>query len=344
LRDNYVIPVDSAGNSYRNDLDGKLNYVGIGVGGKLFSEISLGATVNIYAGRFTNSKHQVFAKYGTAPDDTLITARPYNKANFSAGNVTLGLLYQKNNLRLAAIGKTPLTLKETDDVYWLYDITVRGVTNPQSVVRPGFLYKTTRKWKIPFSWGLGASYVVSDNLTLSADLETRYQGRLKLQYQDNVLDPVTPFEEVSIKFLSPTKIKDYTNQIRLGGEYMIPTMLNGKLFLRGGYRNQPKTLNRSFEVRGDSSDARALYQNPNQLITNWVIREGTLKGNVYTLGVGWSRAQIKLDFSIEFNRLKAENNGTVYSDPLDNPGNTYSFSETNDYNLTRLMFNFTGYF
>jgi len=41
LRDNYIIPVDSAGNSYRNDLDGKLNYVGIGVGGRLFSGISL---------------------------------------------------------------------------------------------------------------------------------------------------------------------------------------------------------------------------------------------------------------------------------------------------------------
>lgn len=351
LRDNYVIPVDSAGNSYRNDLDGKLNYVGIGVGGKLFSGISLGATVNIYGGGFTNNKYQVFDPYGDTTsngsrpqDDTLITARPVNKASYSAANVTLGLLYQKSRLRLALIGKTPLTLKETDDVQWLFDITIVGVTNPQSITQPGFLYKTVRKWKIPFSWGLGASYSVSDNLILAADLETRYQGKVKLQYQVNALDPVSPFQEISIKDLSLNNIKDNTSQIRLGAEYMIPTILNGKLFLRGGYRNQPKTLNPSIEVRGDSSDARALYQNPTQLITNWVIRDGTLKGNVYTLGVGWSRAQIKLDFGVEFSRLKVENTGIIYLDPLDNPGNIYPFTEKNDYNLTRLMFNFTGYF
>jgi len=351
LRDNYIIPVDSAGNSYRNDLDGKLNYVGIGAGGKLFSGISLGATVNIYGGGFTNNKYQVFDPYGDTTsggsrpeDDTLITARPVNKASFSAANVTLGLLYQKSKLRLAVIGKTPLTLKETDDVHWLYDITIRGVTNPQSIVRPGFLYKTVRKWKIPFSWGLGASYSVSDNLTLAADLETRYQGKIKLQYQTNTLDPVSPSTEISVKDISSVKLKASTNQFRLGGEYMIPTALNGKLFLRGGYRNQPKTLNPSNEVRGDSSDARALYEDPTQLITNRVIRDGTLKGNVYTLGVGWSRAQIKLDFGVEFSRLKAENSGIIYLDPQNASGPTYTFTEENKYNVTRLMFNFTGYF
>jgi len=319
--------------------------VGLGLGGRLFSSISLGATVNIYGGGFTNHKYQVFAPYGTAPDDTLITARPFNKASFSAANVTLGLMYQKSKLRLAAIGKTPLTLKETDDVSWYYDITVRGVTNPQSITQPGFLYETVRKWKIPFSWGLGASYSISDRLTLAADLETRYQGKIKLQYQVNALDPVSPSVEINIKDLSQTKVSDNTSQIRLGGEYMIPTMLNGKLFLRGGYRNQPKTLIPSIEVRGDSTDGRPLYQDPTQLTTNWVIRDGTMKGNVYSLGVGWSRAQIKLDFGIEFSRLKVENSGTIILDPRNNPpANVYSFSETNDYNLTRLMFNFTGYF
>ncbi|EQB63592.1 MAG: hypothetical protein RBG1_1C00001G1171 [candidate division Zixibacteria bacterium RBG-1] len=351
LRDNYIIPVDSAGNSYRNDLDGKLNYVGIGVGGRLFSGISLGATVNIYGGGFTNNKYQVFDPYGDTTsngsrpeDDTLITARPVNKASYSAANVTLGLLYQKSRLRLALIGKTPLTLKESDDVHWLFDITIRGVTNPQSITQPGFLYKTVRKWKIPFSWGLGASYSVTDNLTLAADLETRYQGRVKLQYQVNALDPVSPSEEISIRDLSLNNVKDYTNQIRLGGEYMIPTMLNGKLFLRGGYRNQPKTLSTAIEVRGDSSDARALYQDPTQLITNWVIRDGTVKGNVYTFGVGWSRAQIKLDFGVEFSRLKVEHSGFIFMDPWFNPFNVYTFTEENKYNVTRLMFNFTGYF
>ncbi len=351
LRDNYVMPVDSAGNTYRNDLNGKLNYVGIGLGGKIFSGISLGATVNIYGGGFTNQKFQIFEPYGDTTsggsrpeDDTLITARPFNKASFSAANVTLGLMYQKNKLRLGAIGKTPLTLKETDDVSWLYDITVRGVTDPKSINQPGFLYKTERKWKIPFSWGLGASYLVSNNLTLAFDWETRYQGQTKLRYQVNVLDPVSPSEEIGISDLSLKEVNENTNQIRLGAEYMIPTALNGKLFLRGGYRNQPQTLNPSFEVRGDSSDARALYQDPTQLITNWVIRDGTLNGSVYTFGVGWSRAQIKLDFAVEFNRLEGETSGIIYSDPRNDPSNFYSFSETNKYNVTRFMFNFTGYF
>lgn len=345
LRDNYVIPVDSAGNSYRNDLSGRLNYVGLAAAGKLFSGVSLGATVNIYAGSFTNNKYQTFAPYGTPPDDTTITARPYNKATYAGANVTLGLMYQKNKLRLAATAKTPLTLEETDDVSWLFDFTVRGVTNPLPVGQIGFLYKTVRKWKIPLSWGLGTSYSVSEKLLLAADLETRSPGKVKLQYQVNPLDPVSPFVEINIKDLSAMDISDNTYQIRLGAEYMIPTALSGKLFLRGGYRNQPKVRNTAFEVRGDSADARNLFQgNFTQLTTNWLLRDGSLSGNVYTLGIGWARAQIKLDVGIEFNRLKLENSGILYLDPLNNPSNTISFSEKNDYNLTRYMFNFTGYF
>jgi len=344
LRDNYVIPVDSTGHFYRNDLDGRLNYVGLAAAGKLFSGISLGATVNIYAGGFTNNKYQTFAPYGTTPDDTTITARPYNKATYSGANVTLGLMYQRDKLRLAITGKTPLTLEETDDVSWLLDFTVRGVTNPLPLGQLGFLYKTVRKWKIPLSWGLGTSYSVSERLLLAADLETRYQGKVKLQYQLNVLDPVSPFEEINLNDLSLMDRKESTYQFRLGAEYMIPTALSGKLFLRGGYRNQPKVLNPVFEVRADSIDARALLQDPSNLITNLLIRDGTLSGNVYTLGVGWARAQIKLDFGVEFNRLKVENSGIIFLDPLNNLANNYTFTETNDYNLTRLMFNFTGYF
>ncbi len=350
LRDNYTIPADSSGHFYRNELDGRLNYAAITAAGKLFSGISLGTSVNIYAGTFINSKYQDFAKYGTPPDDTLITAHPFNRGSYSGANLSFGLMYQRQKMRLAAIVKTPFTLKETDDVQWLFDFTVRGVTNPPPIgpQNGSFLYKTIRKWKIPASWGLGASYSVSDNLLVALDLETRYQGKLKFLYQVNVLDPVSPYQEISIKDLSltkMTKIGNHTTQFRLGGEYVVSSFKQGKLSLRGGYRNQPKILVPSTEVRGDSTDARAIFRDPAQIKTDLIIRDGTLSGNVYTLGFGWARAQIKLDLGVEFNRWKIENSGLIYMDPLSNPpGNTYTFTETNNYNLTRYIFNFTGYF
>jgi long-subunit fatty acid transport protein len=343
------------------NLFGSLNAISLSLAGKVIQGFSLGATLNIYGGNYTYNAYQ-YVQLGRDsipgyPDDTtksgndsLLYLHPLIKADFSGVSINLGAMYEWQKLRIGAVAKLPYTLKEKQDVQYLadiiYDHPPAAYYSDALREYPFALLFTDRKWKIPFFYGLGASYQPIQNLTLAADIEFRDFSKIKLSYQatpfltdttDTVpYDPNTPFKEV--------KMGDWqkTTQFRIGGEYVINTKY-GNIPLRAGYRNDPKYFT---ESENDTTYINRFARQVNKKGTGKKIN-----GNVFSFGTGIAWKQISLDVCFELAKYENKTSGEVGSQYRDYPAvpdvNRFllkPFERTEKFQDRKIIFQFTGFF
>ena len=135
----------------KEERTGGINAITPAIGVQLTTNISLGATVNIFTG---NSKYSYEDKTGFyLPQE--------EKYKYSGTNFNIGGLFDFNKFRLGAVFKTPFQLVEkgeNNDV----DMTIHM---PQII-------------------GVGAAYQATEKLTLAADFEMRKYSDTELE--DNV--------------------------------------------------------------------------------------------------------------------------------------------------------------
>jgi long-subunit fatty acid transport protein len=360
--DNFVLP------PIEEEITGRLDVVNISLGGKLFESLSLGAGVNIYTGKFTSD-----VEFFASADTTGLNGRRFHPnivSEYSGFNFTLGAMCKLAKLRLAAVLKTPFTLKENNDVKLFQDIIVLGVVleTPSNLASPFF--ETDREWKMPSMIGFGGSYEISA-LTLAADLEIRNYSKTEVTYRRNIANPadveVTTGGYVTDSWWGTIENEppfvpslDWRNltQFRIGAEYRIDTKF-GSVPLRVGFRNDPKP----FRTQLDSSqvylrmDLQVIgadtFTVPSFVQSDYGVQNGSwVNGNIFCFGTGIAWSQIKFDVTYEYASYD-DIDKEVFTDlrPFDrgngvllDPISRNRFSKKESSKFSRIMISFTGYF
>ena len=318
-----------------DEITGGLDIVNLSLGTKVYKDLSLGVGINIYTGSYEyNSNQQIRFTWNPA-FDTLITYHPFIKGTYSGVNFTLGALYKYRDFRIGAIVKTPFKLQEKDDVQFLKDVIINGVTitNPDAISsRPVFQVEYKQKWEIPLTIGFGASYRIK-GLTLAGDLELRNFSQTKLQYPFRWSDPNSPTATMDLDWNSLT-------QFRIGGEYVYQSKY-GSIPIRAGFRNDPQVFsdlkNVDMEFVDYDPQAGAKLMNSADVISIVNQTNGSkVTGNTFSLGTGIGWSQIKLDFTFEYSRYNTKMAGTILGKSFD-----IAKIEKKD---SRFLVNFTGFF
>jgi len=332
----YYVDEDSVRIGDKEDeITGGLDIVNLSLGTRVYKDLSLGVGLNIYTGSYEyNSNQQIRFTWNPA-FDTLITYHPFIKGTYSGVNFTLGALYKYRDFRIGAIVKTPFKLQEKDDVQFLKDVIINGVTitNPDAISsRPVFPVEYKQKWEIPLTVGFGASYRIK-GLTLAGDLELRNFSQTKLQYPLRWSDPNSPTATMDLDWNSLT-------QFRIGGEYVYQNKY-GAIPIRAGFRNDPRVFSDLKDVDMEFVDydpqAGAKLMNSADVISIVNQTNGSkVTGNTFSLGTGIGWSQIKLDFTFEYSRYNTKMAGTILGKSFD-----IDKIEKKD---SRFLVNFTGFF
>lgn len=339
---------------------GKLDGFSISLATKLFSSLAMGAGVNIYTGKFTSESHWLLT-YNEGRDG--LRFYPQIQSDYSGANVTVGLMYTMEKLRLGGVLKTPYLLKEKNDVKLYTDIILAGIVYPERSYLMSKFFETEREWKMPTTLGFGASYQ-ANSLTLAADVEFRNYSSAEVTYKRSIADPstddVTTGDALTDKWWGsegrvPPQVRslEWRNltQFRIGAEYVINTDL-GRIPLRAGIRNDPQLYTTQLDsswvyLREDIEGNNIFLQSKRGVETgDWV------NGNVFSFGVGIAWSQIEFDVTYEYAKYDDVNRqvitGLVPYDPgarvsLD-PWTTRDFSQVQTNKFSRIMISFTGYF
>jgi hypothetical protein len=260
-------------------------------------------------------------------------------------------MYQMNKLKMAAVVKTPFTLKEENDVKLLVDYMQLGVRMDATTIALSPMFKTDRKWKMPMMIGVGTSYQLNA-LTLAADVEFRNYSKTKLTYRENLANPTGDEITTSLGW------RDLT-QFRLGGEYVVHTKF-GNIPIRAGFRNDPQLFTNQYDSMtvymeehihqiGEETFLWPTYlkSKPGTETGSWV------NGNVFSFGTGIAWSQIKFDVTFEFAKyddvqqevsteIVAFDRGRKKVDHIIFGPKEFSQKQSNKYN--RIMVSFTGFF
>ncbi len=218
-----------------------------GIAFKLHPMFYIGGAVNIWLGNFDNKSLDKTTKDGQSNDGV------YKGLNFIAG-VLVDFEGMKSPvpIKVGASVRTPFTL----DVDGNFELT----QNSASTRKGSFLNQV----EVPLMVGVGASGRIGENLTVSADFETRLYGDKKL------------FRAVDGAAVDTLKLSDSEknlNQIRVGAEYLIVTTA-GVIPVRAGFRTVPT-------LRGNLND-KGKY-------------DEQVSGTGFTVGTGFIGGAVALD-------------------------------------------------
>ncbi len=288
---------DAAGDvEVREAIKGGVDNVSLAIAYRLSRVISLGVTANYWFGKPESryKETRVSALYGGDVSETYYAQTQkddYFGYNFNSG-LLLDLSSAKTRLKLGVAVRTPFTLySET-----LYDgksrfYTVWGGSPDQDY---SFRYDITQNIRIPLMIGMGSSFQLGDNFTLSADYELRKFAKSK----NKVLYAVRQ-EDGSGNVLIAADAEDYLlseskkdlNQIRVGAEYL---WINdfAVIPIRTGFRTLP-TLKANSRFDGFETTRKQV------------------SGTAVSFGLGFIVSRFALDFAYTLSGYTAK---TVSSD------------------------------
>ncbi len=328
---------------------GNVDAVTLSLGREFMKGFSLGMALNIYTGGNTYKASQTIPFAEITGDDTTFLDRHYRplvKGDYSGFNVNFGAMFKVQNFSFGTVVKTPFALKEKVDAKMEYDVIIGDQVNPGTNAPGGYYYFSSNKWKLPLIWGLGSAFRTG-SLTIAADVEYRDFSGAELSYQRH------PFvfgleEDYMPNDNSPTRTVNLGwekgTQFRVGGEYMITTKF-GKVPLRAGYRNDPKTFtsveNMALAMDTAMADLRQFDTGE---------KGGKVEGSVISFGTGIAWKQVMLDITYESSKYDYTLSGATGFLYYDEDEDAFTVTDllpfedkiTNRDN--RVMINFTGYF
>ena len=199
--------------------DGFLGAVGIAAAVQVFSNLSLGVTLNIWTGQllWDNGWKEAYTERAVGAQggvpvtiDTLVSDE---YANFHGINANFGILWNITpSLTLGGVIKTPFDAS-MDHKLSFSQTSQFGAPVSTSLTRQ-LSFVEEVEVRMPLSYGLGLAWRVSDALTLGFDVYRTHWGDYVLKdSQGNEFSPVDG------RPASESDISD-TTQVRLGGEYL----------------------------------------------------------------------------------------------------------------------------
>ncbi|MBP6673480.1 MAG: outer membrane protein transport protein, partial [Bacteroidetes bacterium] len=207
--------------------------------------ISLGVSLNVFSGTYDYSRNFVEEDTRNLYNNTAANL-PSNSAylrfnkfyldNFlsselSGSNITLGLMYRAEVVRLGLVAKGPTSIKvqETysDDGQSVFDAN-GGTWSPSNPAKKYSTPASTNEYSVssPWTFGAGASFYILPEFLLAADVE--YTDWTQIEWADN---PGLEKRNAQLQ----TEFRSVVGY-RLGAEFDIPST---EVRVRGGYSVTP---------------------------------------------------------------------------------------------------------
>ncbi len=344
---------------------GGISAINFGFGTRLYKQLSMGVTGNIYYGRVVTDESRYFAATDTIFGEYALyesDVRIIDSTKYTGFNSTIGFTWSKDEFSAGLVFKTPFNLKgESDTTHYMlsYLNGVNIASDPFDQYRPQGdltygIFKTdtvyvddiTSRMQMPLMVGLGMAYNINDNWLIASDVEYRgFSGKkveslvlrtysagfeLKEDYADDIVTP---------------RWKDVW-QYRIGTEYMLGSSI-GEIPLRMGFRNE------SFP-QGDLIELGIKYQPPkgqDSLTSNDSTRAfyifdysstDKITGYSIAFGTGIHWTNIQLDLAYTYSKFDQD----IYVPKFNPETNLYDLvlKSENEWKNHHLNFTFTGYF
>lgn len=221
---------------YMTDLKGGMNSVNFGLGTRIYGDVSAGVVLNVYTGtmvreqvidqRINNLLDNFLQEY-----DSRYTGTVLDSNSFSGYNVTLGFKYNKENLGVGLLIRTPFDLSvETDRS--IYEVNRQNELPIDAGSDTTYFDDLLAKYEIPWMVGVGAAYHLNEKTIITADAEFRAWDGRKVNMRDSVfLDPGSDNEEFFTE-VDPQWRNVFI--IRAGAETMIGGPFSSSMPLRAG--------------------------------------------------------------------------------------------------------------
>jgi hypothetical protein len=305
-----------------SELQGGVNSINMGFGTRMYENLSIGVSLNIYAGeavkdvRLVTNDEWVPVDSEAAQHELYVGTQDIIDTNkFSGYNFTVGLKLHAEKLDAGLIVRTPFSLNVKTGRS-IYVITRLGALTPGAQFRvvgsdTTYYDNLLAKYDMPLMIGAGIAYHPAENLLLAADMELRSFSGAKIKARDSLfIDPGGKNREFFTE-IDPEWNNVFT--VRLGGEYLHQTDV-GTIPVRAGFGYVPLPAP-NVDLAGGTS---------------------TAAGYTLSLGTGIHWNQIHLDWAYTYASSKWEEweeweGWTV--------GNSEQKSHNHHFNFT-----FTGYF
>jgi len=324
---------DSSFNTYdfESQLKGGLYSLNIGFGTRFYSNISFGATVNVYAGS-TVREQDVTVFMDDYPHDigqrghVLFESTQKDTAKFSGVNFTLGFKYHGDKWDAGLLVQTPFTLVANREFEIVNITRARGwdptynqfgeyrvVTEATDTL---YVIDQKTKYEIPIRLGLGLAFKPSEKWLFAADFDYQpFSGQKVLNRDRLIIDPGGNNEE----FFSEIDPEwNSVFRIRTGAEYLLESSF-AKIPLRFGFGYNPMPAP-SIDDDGEGTSSTIDLS--------------------FSLGAGLHWEQIYLDWAYTYSAMDRD----IYTFGAFENGNIYPVSGTIENRHHHIQFAFTGYF
>jgi len=328
-------------------ITGGMDVVNLGFGTTVKGGLAVGAAANIYIGTADESWN-VAAEWmdtkgaGQYEQDVrrLFRAHSLLDISYSGFNMTFGLHYTWNELKIGAVAKTPFEITRKYDVIQNDTIwetaTDLYVIVPQSDKSDFFLTDNKLKLEQPLTLGIGLAYNIKPNFIVSGDFEWRRFGTTNISVLDSsFIRSSGEKDEFFTEYHSGLR---NAGEGRIGFEYTLESD-KANIPIRGGFR-----YIQHYDADVDMT-ATAYGRTEDQI---FIISQGIALGDrmtAYALsggtGVHWDR--IWLDAGFEY----YTQDRTVIGADIDFYTRTFPtkpFTGDNKLSRTRFSLNFTGFF
>ncbi len=323
---------DSSFNTYdfTSQLEGGLYALNLGFGTRFYSNISFGATVNIYAG--TSVREDLV---GIFMDDyphsrgqrgqVLVETSSRDTSKFSGVNFALGFKYNGDKWDAGLLVQTPFTLVADREIDIVRITQARGFDPEQEIegefrIEPEgtdttYVIDQKTKYEIPLRLAFGLGFKPSEKWLLAADFDYQPFGGQQVLVLDSLfLDPGGDNEEFFTEY-DP----EWSNvfRVRLGAEYMMEPGF-AKVPLRFGFGYNP--------IPAPSVDED--------------LETSTTVDMNFSLGAGLHWEQIYLDWAYTYSTMDRD----IATIGMFENGRVYPVTGTIENRHHHLQFSFTGYF
>jgi len=334
---------------YQEDL-GHTQMFNFGGSTRIYKQLSMGALINIFDGRRALETKSVYTLdvvvdplFGTTQEE-IITGRGIDSITSTGFNFTGGLMLKAEKYSLGAVVHTPFTMKHSDDVANLFDVTLGGLPSSQLSDTTYSLDNLTKQ-DLPLTLAAGVGLFPTEQLTLTLDINYQDYGSTKWYYRTGYFidaggERTDYYNSVPI---------GWNNTFGIGGgaEYMLDIGI-GQIPFRVGVRYDQLPQPEDFtiyatDVGYDQEDQP--YQLDEAVVTRTSSGRQSEASFSFGSGIGWS--QIKFDFAYRFTTGKKLNE-IVNVDAYDESQPDGVASGTTTYSWERKASEFrmtmTGYF
>ncbi len=217
---------------------GYLRTFNFGLSTRIYRQLSIGATANVYDGRrvieqtFYLARDYIYSELPPITQLLLVKSTLLDSTSSSGFNVTLGAMYKLSKVSLGVVAQTPYKVKNNSDFAIMTVTTLDGLPQVQASDTM-FVNDSIAKLGIPLSLAFGVAYFPTEKLTATMDVNYQRYGPLDWYYRDS-----TFFSASGIRtdFYTPIPV-EWNNAMGLGAgiEYSLLTTF-GRVPLRAGVR------------------------------------------------------------------------------------------------------------